>query len=252
MIRLIGASFFQEERMSFSGALTIFLKGNFGPGAYYYWIMLEFLLVFPLLKRLIFKYDVQGLFIVGIMNLFYCIACEYYQFEKDIDDVLVFRYLLLIGMGIYLYKVKDKEISNRNLLEMMVIGLVYSLLPLYWNYEYRIFTYWSKTSMMVSFWVFPLIYMAMKIAKNIHGKGMFKDMLILIGRASYHIMCVQMLFFDIQKKFFQFCGMKESSANIKCVIAIVISVFGGISFFYADNKIFGRFYKDKKSLVFNN
>lgn len=168
--------------------------------------MLGFLLVFPLLKWLIFKYDVQGLFIVGIMNLFYCLACESYQFEKDIDDVLVFRYLLLIGMGIYLYKVKDKEISNRNLLEMMIIGLVYLLFPLYWNYEYRIFTYWPKTSMMVSFWVFPLIYMAMKIAKNIHGKGIFKDMLILIGRASYHIMCVQILFFNIQKNSFSSVG----------------------------------------------
>ncbi len=118
---------------------------------------------------------------MGIMNLFYCLACESYQFEKDIDDVLVFRYLLLIG-------------------------LVYLLLPLYWNYEYRIFTYWPKTSMMVSFWVFPLIYMAMKIAKNIHGKGIFKDMLILIGRASYHIMCVQILFFNIQKNSFSSVG----------------------------------------------
>lgn len=108
MIRLIGVSFFQEKRVPFNEVLTTFLKGNFGPGEYYYWVMLGFLLVFPLLKWLIFKYDVQGLFIVGIMNLFYCLACEYYQFEKDIDDVLVFRYLLL---------------------------------PLYWNYEYRIFTY---------------------------------------------------------------------------------------------------------------
>lgn len=181
LIRLIGASFFQEKRMPFNEALTIFLEGYFGPGAYYYWVMLGFLLVFPLLKWLIFKYDVQGLFIVGIMNLFYCLACESYQFEKDIDDVLVFRYLLLIG-------------------------LVYLLLPLYWNYEYRIFTYWPKTSMMVSFWVFPLIYMAMKIAKNIHGKGIFKDMLILIGRASYHIMCVQILFFNIQKNSFSSVG----------------------------------------------
>lgn len=141
MIRLIGVSFFQEKRVPFNEVLTTFLKGNFGLGAYYYWVMLGFLLVFPLLKWLIFKYDVQGLFIVGIMNLFYCLACECYQFEKDIDDVLVFRYLLL---------------------------------PLYWNYEYRIFTYWSKTSMMVSFWVFPLIYMAMKIAKIYMGKAYSK------------------------------------------------------------------------------
>ena len=46
--------------------------------------------------------------------------------------------------------------------------------------------------------------------------------------------------------------MKESSADIKCFIALFVSVFGGILFFYADNKIFGHFYKDKKSIAFHN
>ena len=246
-IRLIGILFLNETSLNMQQIFKTFLLGKYGPGAYYYWIMLGFLLLFPLIRQIVFRYDIHGLFFVGIVNLFYNIFCQYYQISVNINNVLFFRYLLLAAMGVYLYRLYQNkgEIKNEYLLKMLLLGIGYQLLPIYWNYEYKIFTYWSTTSMMISFWVFPIAYILLKHFANIKYDNVIGRMLVLIGKASYHIMCVQIIYFVIHKKLYQLLGVGALDIRIKCFIAIVLSVTGGIVFYFVDNKLFGRLYKKR-------
>lgn len=235
--------------LGFSEAVKCFLLGQYGYGAYYYAVMVQFVLIAPILLHLIRRYEFHGVIIAGLLNLFYEVSCSAYHLDARIYRVLFFRYLFITALGIYMYETRDKKIGNRVLVEMLAVGVIYVLLPSCLGWEYRVFTYspWNKTGMMSAFYVFPIIYIIMCAFSGARADGVFKRTAALTGRASYHIMYTQLMYFNARSFADKnIIDIKSLPHAAEYAINIVVPVALGILFYYADNFVFGSLYREKR------
>ena len=212
--------------------IRLFIWGDYGPGGYYYGIMLQFLLVFPVIYRVVSSYDFEGVLIIGICNLFLELFFQAHNIDVAIYRILIFKYILFIACGVYLYIHKTEKIKGPYLLIMLLTGGMYLLAPEYWGYEYRIFRYWSRTSMVVAAWIFPVLYFLVnnydsKIISNWWGRLIGK-----IGKASYHIMCTQMLWFDFRGVLiYRYYDLSKLGVMAETGCAVLFSVLSGLLFY---------------------
>lgn len=233
---------------SIDGWIRLFLMGDYGPGGYYYGIMLQFLLVFPLIYKLVKKYDFDGVIIVGIGNLFFELLFQAYNIDVAIYRILIFKYILFIAGGIYLYIHKAEKIKSIYLMLLLSIGALYLLAPEYWGYEYKVFKYWSPTSMVVIAWIYPILFFLLanydqRTISNCWGRLIGK-----IGKASYHIMCTQMLWYDFRGELvYKYYDLSKlgSMAELSCSVAF--SVLSGLLFYKLHYIVQSKFQKYRRS-----
>lgn len=190
------------KRMYAKDIILDILLGNYGPGAYYYLIMVQFILLFPILFFLVKKMGFHGVILIGLCNFIFELLCVYYSIDKEIYDILIGRYLLFIGTGIYFNLNNNQTIKNEHLLILLIVGMMYLLLPYYFGYKYKIFKYWSDTSMMVIGLIAPVFYLFFQYCLDCKLKGRIGRIWETIGKASYHIMCTQMIWFKCRKYIF--------------------------------------------------
>ena len=99
-----------QGKLSFIRAIKVFITCNFGKGAYYYALMMEFIFIAPLIFVVIRKFQGKGVFIIAGINLIYEILCRLISLNGTIYRVLIFRYLTMIACGMYaFYLLKNKN-----------------------------------------------------------------------------------------------------------------------------------------------
>lgn len=228
-----------KQEKTLNQLVLIFLLGNYGAGAYYYLIMIQFILLFPVLYYLVKKAGFHGVILIGLINFLFELSCTYYSINKEINDVIIGRYLLFIGVGIYFYLNPYRIIKNEHLLILLITGIMYILLPHYFGYEYKIFQYWSITSMVVICYIAPLFYLFFRYLIDCQIKGKAGLLLKIIGRSSYHIMCTQMAWFSIKERF----TILQIGGGYKVIIDIIICVVSGICFYYINEAVMKRINK---------
>jgi len=206
--------------------------GGWGPGSYYYPIMIQFIFVFPIIYFIIKRYDFTGLILCGILNALY----EWLQYACDLSYVayrlLLFRYLLLIAFGCYVLLGKKKPNHLASILITM-IGAAFIWIYNYKGYQPIVLTQWTETCFIASFFIMPITGFILKCDK-IHSIS-FKP-LELIGKASFNIFLVQMVYFNYVAKFVYRLGYSTITLN---VINLAICIIAGIFFYYIESKITG-------------
>lgn len=164
--------------------------GYWGPGSYYYPLMLQFIFVFPPIYFFIRENPKKGLIYALILNALYELAQRMYLLNEETYRLLLFRYTLLIAFGCYLQK--EGKIYIKKLVVSFLVGIIFIIVVCYTAYEPYIIIYWTKTSFMAAFYIMPIFYclVNMKYVKNIKCK-----LLELCGRASYNIFLTQMVYY---------------------------------------------------------
>ena len=227
---IIGISYLQKQAITLYDLIIRFLTCNFGPGAYYYSIMLQFLIIFPVLYKTIYYYGKKGLLLIAVINFIYEYLCEIFAWGGDGYELCIIRYLTLISCGIYIfiYRIENKVV----LVTIMLAGVYYQvLLPLI-GYTYRIFTRWSNTSMVVSLWIFPILWMVIDKFRDRVFQNAVIVFLGYVGKASYYIFCVQIIYYCfIEGWICTNSNLIQENPWIRMMAAIVFCVFCGI-FFY--------------------
>jgi len=221
----------------------LFFLGGFGPGSYYVPLMFELLLVFPIIYLLIKDYPYLGLFITALLQLGYECWVAFSGFEKYWYRLLIFRYLLLIAFGCFLYLHPDKRLHKRTLVSMMLIGVEY--LVLYHNgVHFPIFKYWSPTVMPTDFYIIPVVVILFRLFYHSQIPGRIGQILETMGKASYHIFLVQMVYyhFDLGGPIF------AMHWGIQIVLNVLITVSVGIAYYQLENYIRGQI-KARKALA---
>ena len=84
------------------GIFSAFLRGGFGPGSYYYPIMIQFIFYFPVIYAIVRRYNFSGVIICGLINFIYEILKYAYEMNAGCYRLLLFSYTLLIAYGCYL------------------------------------------------------------------------------------------------------------------------------------------------------
>lgn len=191
------------DTLSLYEMIKCFCLGRYGQGSYYYPLMLQFLLLSPILFWSVERLGFHGVVFAGLCNFYFDICSSTYMLRTSLYRVLIFRYLLAITLGIYLGRHRDIKIGNRDMVLMLAVGIGYILLPSYWGYDYKIYTFepWRRTSMISLLYVFPVVYMIIRHCEQYRSRTVIGKTVELVGRASYHIMYTQMIYYEVRSVF---------------------------------------------------
>lgn len=220
----------------------IFLLGAYGPGSYYVPIMIQLLVIFPIIYKLVEKNARLGIALSGTANLLFEIGVKIFDMDKYYYRLNIGRYLLLIAFGCYLYLYPEHRVKKYQLISMFLIGLGYIVAVFGFNWDIILFGYWKTTAMPIAFYIFPIIILLFRRYYHIKLPGVIGNTLTWIGQASYHIFLVQMVYYH-----FELGGrLMASTWYIALPFNILVTVAAGLAFYEADC----RFIRNMKYLKF--
>lgn len=168
--------------------LNFFLEGGFGPGSYYYPIMIQFIFVFPLIYFVVKRYNTFGLFLCGFTNAAYELMKWGYSMNEGCYRLLLFRYILLIAFGVYLYENRGAKLRTRWGVLSCSIGILFIVWTQYLHHVPKSLYYWTATSWIAALYIMPIAAILLKL--NLKNK-----FLETLGKASFNIFFVQMVFY---------------------------------------------------------
>lgn len=193
-----------------------FVKGGIGKGSYYYPILIQFVFIFPIIYLLVKKYRAWGVGICGVCNLLYEILQSLIAMDEQTYRLLIFRYLLVISFGCY--AAIEKEIKNKLIwLIILFIGISYITSVRYFGITPLFTTKWSGTCLWACMYIAPLI---IYIIKN---ESLRCKALEMIGRSSYNIFLIQMLYYYAFSKYI-YSIMENNVLQLLCSLFICIGV----------------------------
>ncbi|MCR4798017.1 MAG: acyltransferase [Lachnospiraceae bacterium] len=180
------------HQKSFVRWMSHFFAGGYGPGSYYFPVMIQFVFVFPFIYYLIKKFDFTGVFICGLINFFYEILQYVFQMSEYEYRLLIFRYILLIACGCY-FAIGKRVIKKW-------VGICALITGALWIYETQFLDRipyfsdedWTDTNMIAALWTIPIMWILLKSPRldKLHNR-----LLEAMGRASYDIFLVQMVYY---------------------------------------------------------
>lgn len=152
--------------------------------------MIQFLVFFPVLYFIVKRYEFKGVCIALCINALYEFFQRIYFVNDELYRLLLFRYTSLIALGIYLALYPNKPIKPIVRLVIFFLGLSFILLTSYMGYSPKIITYWTGTCFIATFLIWDFCSRYFKMKNTIRFKP-----LEIVGKASYHIFLVQMVFY---------------------------------------------------------
>lgn len=202
--------------------------GGYGPGSYYVPMMIQLLAIFPLIYWVIKHYDKVGVLIIALMNFSYEIFVAICSINANFYRLCIGRYLFMIALGCYIYVNKGKKVEWKMLVGMFLMGLSYIIFLFKQGEPLILFKYWKGTAMPIALYIFPIMMLLFKLFYECHIQGIPRTILSCIGKASYHIYLVQMVYYH-----FSFGGkIMEMHWSIAVPFNILVCVIFGIIFYY--------------------
>lgn len=204
---------------------ALFLTGGIGPGSYYTLIMIEFIIIYPIIYKIIKKYKRNGLIICFAINLFFEIIKTIIALDPDIYRLLIFRYIFVIAYGSYL-SYTNNNYNKKISVCLIIIGALYIFVNYKNIYHPVIMNLWNSTSMISSLFWIPMV------AYYINNINISNYVLERIGISSYNIFLTQMVYFFLNMQKFY---------HLPSVIIVIVNIFVcclfGYIFYLIENKI---------------
>lgn len=206
--------------------LLALITGGWGPGSYYYPILLQLLLVYPLLWWIVRRWKFYGLLMIFALNFGFEWLKLILAMPVGIYRLLVFRYILLLGAGTYFYLYRK---SGNKLIESIiwVLGVVFIVCTQYLNQIIWPVTFWVGTSFVAVLYIIPMYKWF------ISREYKWWCPLLNIGKASYNIFLFQMLFYVF---FADSIYKLISYSMIDLCLCLAICLYGGWIFYCYESK----------------
>lgn len=222
------------------------MQGGFGPGSYYSPVLIQIVLIyFPILlvfnkflnKLMKNRYkSVISLLIIFIIEAIFEVIINYMGSIYNKDVVASFyrmsalRYIPFLQLGIILYNYKNQILKNfKKIFPLSIGGGLYIYLTHYKNYTFPPFYYWKQVATPIMFHALFFIYIALKYF-NKSNKNFFEKVIITIGKSTYHIFLVQMIYFGMLR-------IHLYDKGFFYIIHILICIGVGIAFYYIEPRI---------------
>ncbi len=220
---------------------TYFFRGGIGPGSYYYPVMLQILILYPLIYVSLQKYGKKALFCIFALNILWDALSCICSIKAADYRLIAFRYLFYIALGTWLI-ISKNIIPKERLIFIFVIGLnAITILTLGNKDLYWPFLQWTSTSVLTALYLFPIFAYVYYKYNNFKINNWCGSLMELIGKASWHIFLVQMLMFSI---LYNHESFNSSLTHFWQALLIVLAFgFVGIIFYLSDKKIITPIYK---------
>mgnify|MGYP000982554707 FL=1 len=138
------------------------------------------------------------------------------------------RYIVFVVLGMELHR-EPENVSVKKAFLFLPIGMFYMIDVTYLGYTPVIFTNWITTSFPTAFFAFGLLI----ILKFVFKDGISKEIdyiFSLIGKASYHIYLVQMVYY--------FSGLGYIFSSYRgIIINVLVCIIIGIVFYKTESLI---------------
>ncbi|MBR4173947.1 MAG: acyltransferase [Lachnospiraceae bacterium] len=211
------------------------LNGTDGKGSYYYPVLIQLVFFFPVIYFIIRKLgDIKGMLLCLGANAVYELLRWSYGMGDECYRLLMFRYILLLGVGVCTYR--GYRFKPLPALVITFVGIFFIAATAYLGYVPRIITSWTSTCFISVMWIIPLISW---MIQNL--KGGFLPLEVL-GRASYHIFLVQMVYYlGYYEKVKGLVSEHFASGDtVHLILGMIISILVGVSFYYLEKPLSGR------------
>ena len=80
---------------------TLIVAAGIGPGSYYYTVLIQFVLLFPIVYTLIYKFDYKGLLGCIAFNFLFELLKAPLLINESVYRLLAFRYVTVIAFGCF-------------------------------------------------------------------------------------------------------------------------------------------------------
>lgn len=226
--------FLTDDDITVATVFNSFITGGDGPGSYYFPVMIQFVIIVPMILKLVEKYNIKGVLICFGLNIFFEILKNAIHMSVDTYRLLVFKYIFIIAYGIYLYFEKEKPLSILHI-AFSGLGGLYIIIFCYAGVSPPITSIWTGTSMFASMYIFSFMKWL------ISCKKVRQPFLELLGRASFNIFLVQMFYYwpvdNIVK------GVLHNRM-IQLLIGFIFSIAIGLLFYKVEYPITTKFIKN--------
>lgn len=215
----------------------LFLRGGIGPGSYYTPTVLLMIIVFPLIYLCIRRLSGWGVAIMTMSHLLYEVLVVVLGMEKSTYRLVFFRYLVFVALGCYFYfHSKDRKrypLTPLALCLMFLVGITYNITHYQFHVRLPIFIYWPKTAMPMAFYIFPIICVLVKKLGTKKLPEILHNFMSGIGRASYHIFLVQMVYFRL----FDQLVLPGAHMVFRIAANFIICLSAGYGYFLLEGKL---------------
>lgn len=194
----------------------------------------------------------KGFMCVFAFQCIYELVTYLIELDLEIYRLLVFRYIIFIYGGAVIYeyhKNPDGSIPYKSMMKGLPSGFLFITIVGYFGFIPSIlFRYptWYKSSAPVAFYVVPIvayvIYHANKIEETLKRNVISKKMgnlFSLLGRASYHIYFMQMLWFGLVAS----GSVKSWRKLIVFGVSLLITGVFGVIFYSIQEKMEKKHFK---------
>ncbi|SDA66462.1 Fucose 4-O-acetylase [Lachnospiraceae bacterium G11] len=205
----------------------VFLKGGYGPGSFYFPLLIQLIFLFPMIFMLINKYQLMGLIQCGVVNLIYELTQRVYDMNSEYYRLIVLRYVLLIACGCYL-AVYDVKVLDLKLIISFIVGGAFIFGVNYTSYNPQIIRYWTGTSFLSTFYVGPIA--CFLLSKAVVKKETF---LAKIGEASYYIYLAQMTWYISGSSLIRALNLNRM---VELAVNLIVCLGAGITFYLLFSK----------------
>lgn len=189
LIRFVRPSIQYAFLNSFGAWLKWLLTGLSGPGSYYVPVMVQLIVYFPLVYEWFRRDRTLGLAVCAVLNLLYEQGAYFLGMPPELHRLLIFRYTLLIGFGIYLAEIRMDSREDRRAAVFFLLGLTAVVFNgSYW--QTALYGEWRTTSMLCAPYAYALLYALLRFCSGAQCPALEP-----LGKASYHIYLTQMVFF---------------------------------------------------------
>ena len=237
------------KRIAFLSVLKILLQGGRGPGSYYVVILFSLLVIFPFLYQAFHRHPTITVLGLVCAQIVYEFFCQFWQMPQLTYNILIFRYFTHLALGFLLYTYLPQ--LQKSVLPgiAMAIGAVYIVAQYYFNYE-PVFIYLHQNrSVIACLFSFGALCYLFKLEGILQKHRKFFAPLLYCGRASFHIMLTQMVYFY----FARMVGFEEHFSNllIVAIVDLAICLPVGCLFFWCEQQarqLWKRIKPDSKSV----
>jgi peptidoglycan/LPS O-acetylase OafA/YrhL len=192
LLELLLSKVFLSKSLNATFVIGNLILGGFGPGSYYPVIMFQFLFIIPIIYIISYKklnYSIPFFLIVGVFF-------EYFTNSVGLDEniyrLLIGRYIFAIALGSYLALNQNK--MNKILLYIgSILSMIYIYASIYLNFHILGHIDWLPQQAPAYFYTALLFIIGMNFLQK--RTGFIFTTLAELGKASWHIFLIQMLFF---------------------------------------------------------
>jgi peptidoglycan/LPS O-acetylase OafA/YrhL len=204
-----------------------------GAGNYFVSMLFQFILISPLIYWLYKKSPALMVLVLFSLDLGFQLAAPHIALLSTYPDLtsVILRYLSAIALGVYVAdeffstgRINLRSGKNRFILVLFPVAVFYLILSIFFAQPCPLFPPWGIQNILSFAYPFVLTVLFINYYPVLKIPNRISTTINSLGRASYHIFLVQMLYFGFNLSFVKFITGSHYAAGLASAVIIDLAL----------------------------